>query len=103
MVPASVPQQEGSVNVKGVMIGAPAAEYTAVTVQLPPFPLEGGNVHDSGLVKGALNTTEPPQELLIVNVPLTGRQPVVNVPDSVYCPTVHDPGVAVNVLQLGAV
>jgi hypothetical protein len=33
----------GSVNTTGLITGAPGAEYTAVTVQLPPFPAAGGN------------------------------------------------------------
>jgi hypothetical protein len=82
VVPALAPQHVGSLKVTGVMTGAPAAEYTAVTVQLPPFPLEAGNVQFRGLVKGALKVTEPPQEFVMVNVPLAGKQPVVNVPDS---------------------
>ena len=57
----------------------------------------------SGLVKGALYVTLPPQDVVIVSVPVAGRHPVVNVPVRVYAPLVHGPGVAVRVLQLGAV
>ena len=68
------------------------------------MPFDAGNDQFNGLVNGALNTTLPPHELAIVNVPVVGMQLlVVNVPDNVYCPPTHGPGVAVSVLQLGAV
>ena len=81
-VPVLDPQQEGSVKVKGVITGAPGAEYTAVTVQLPPFPFDDGSDQANGLEKGALNTTLPPQELDIVSVPVAGKQPVTRFPDN---------------------
>ena len=72
-------------------------------MQLPPLPLDAGSDQGNGLVKGALKTTLPPHELLMVSVPLAGKQPVVSVPDNTYVPAEQLPGVAVSILQLGAV
>jgi hypothetical protein len=105
IVPAFAEQpQVGSVTVIDETDGAPTAENTALIVQLPPFPPLGGNDQLIGLVKGAFKTTLPPHELVIVKVPVVGReQPIVNTPDMTKLLLTHGPAVAVKVLQLGAV
>jgi hypothetical protein len=49
----------------------PLAEKVAVTTQLLPFAVPVREKFDE-LPKGALNTCEPPQELLSVKVPEAG-------------------------------
>jgi hypothetical protein len=50
-----------------------------------------------------LYTTLPPHDVDTVKVPVVGKQAATITPETGYCPSVHAPGAAVNVLQLGAI
>jgi hypothetical protein len=56
-----------------------------------------------GLVNGALSTTDPPQEDVIVSVPVVGGQATFTTPDKLYNPLLQAAVTAVIELQLGAV
>jgi hypothetical protein len=69
-----------------VKVQVTSAENTAVTLQLAPLELKPVNAYAAGLVNGAFSTTGvPPQELLMVNVPVAGAFKKVAFPLTSYC------------------
>jgi hypothetical protein len=69
-----------------VKVQAASAENTAVILQAAPFAANPGKLYAAGLVNGAFKTTDvPPQELVIVNVPVAGAFVKVTFPDTSYC------------------
>ena len=77
-------QQMGALNVVDGTVGAPAAENNAVTVHVPPLAVVTEKLKGIAELNAVLgNTTDPPQEEVIVNVPDAGGQATLTTPLSV--------------------
>jgi hypothetical protein len=81
------------------MVQATESENTAVIVQEAPSELRPVNVYAAGLTKGGLITTGvPPQELMMVSVPVDGGFTKLMEPLTSYCKVAVSQAVGIAVM-----